>query len=87
MSMTAYNTLVYHWHHCVASARLGAAPRTMKSRVVRHTPVGRKGIRFLFRNPAAEPHTIRALVRVFVGVTQNDLETPSGDPGRVFFSV
>ena len=53
----------------------------------RHTPVGRKGIRFLFRNPAAEPHTIRALVRVFVGVTQNDLETPSGDPGRVFFSV
>ena len=24
---------------------------------------------------------------VFVGVTQNDLETPSGDPGRVFFSV
>lgn len=52
-----------------------------------HTPVGRKGIRFLFRNPAAEPHTIRALVRVFVGVTQNDLETPSGDPGRVFFSV
>lgn len=52
-----------------------------------HTPVGRKGIRFLFRNPAAEPHTIRALERVFVGVTQNDLETPSGDPGRVFFSV
>ena len=51
------------------------------------TPVGRKGIRFLFRNPAAEPQTIRALVRVFVGVTQRDLETPSGDPGRVFFSV
>ena len=51
------------------------------------TPVGRKGIRFLFRNPAAEPHTIRALVRVFVGVTQSDLETPSGDPGRVFFSA
>ena len=51
------------------------------------TPVGRKGIRFLFRNPAAEPHTIRALARVFVGVTQSDLETPSGDPERVFFSV
>lgn len=29
----------------------------------------------------------RALVRAFVGVTQHDLETPSGDPGRVFFSV
>ena len=40
------------------------------------TPVGRKGIRFLFRNLAAEPKKIRALVRVFVGVTQNDLETP-----------
>lgn len=52
-----------------------------------YTPVGRKGIRFQFRNPAAEPHTIRALVRVFVGVTQSDLETPSGDPRRVFFSV
>ena len=53
---------------------------------VSHT-VGRKGIRFLFRNPAAEPFDNRALVREFVGVTQQDLETPSGDPGRVFFSV
>ena len=52
-----------------------------------YTPIGRKGIRFQFRNPAAEPHKIRALVRVLVGVTQNDLETPSGDPERVFFSV
>ena len=51
------------------------------------TPMGRKGIRFLFRNPTAEPHTIRALVRVFVGVTQNDLEKPSGDPETVFFFV
>lgn len=64
-----------------------AAREGDRERKTRHTPVGRKGIRFLFRNPAAEPHTIRALVRVFVGVTQNDLETPSGDPGRVFFSV
>jgi len=47
----------------------------------------RMGIRFLFRNPAAEPRTIRALARVLVGVTQQDLETPSGDPGRVSFSV
>ena len=52
-----------------------------------NTRIGRKGIRFLFRNPAAEPHTIRALVKVFVGVPQNDLDTPSGDLGRVFFSV
>ncbi len=52
-----------------------------------NTPVGRKGIRFLFRNPAAEPSKSRALVREFVGVTQKDLETPSGDPGRVFFSA
>lgn len=51
------------------------------------TPDGRKGIRFLFRNPAAEPLISRALVREFVGATQKDLETPSGDPGRVFFSV
>ena len=41
-----------------------------------YTPVGRKGIRFLFRNPAAEPQKIRALVREFVGATQSDLETP-----------
>ena len=54
---------------------------------IKCTPVGRKGIRFLFRNPAAEPQKIRALARVFVGVTQSDLETPSGDPERVFFSV
>lgn len=53
----------------------------------RHTPVGRKGIRFLFRNPAAEPLISRALAREFVGATQKDLETPSGDPGRVFFSA
>lgn len=52
-----------------------------------HTPVGRKGIRFLFRNPAAEPLIIRALAREFVGATQKDPETPSGDPGRVFFSA
>ena len=52
-----------------------------------NTPIGRKGIRFLFRNPAAEPHTIWALVKVFVGVTPNDLDTPSGELGRVFFSV
>lgn len=64
-----------------------ACPRQARRKIKWHTPVGRKGIRFLFRNPAAEPHTIRALERVFVGVTQNDLETPSGDPGRVFFSV
>lgn len=51
------------------------------------TPDGRKGIRFLFRNPAAEPLISRALAREFVGATQKDLETPSGDPGRVFFSV
>ena len=51
------------------------------------TTVGQKRIWFLFRNPAAEPHTIRAPVRLFVGVIQNDLETPSGKPGRVFFSV
>ena len=44
-----------------------------------NTRIGRKGIRFLFRNPAAEPHTIRALVKVFVGLPQNDLDTPSGD--------
>ena len=52
-----------------------------------NTPVGRKGIWFLFWNPAAESHTIRAPVRLLVGVTQNDLETPSGDPERVFFCV
>jgi hypothetical protein len=40
---------------------------------------------FLFRNAAVEPYTIRALVRVHVEVTQNDLETPSADPGRVSF--
>lgn len=51
------------------------------------TTVGRKGIRFLFRNPAAEPYNSRALAREFVGATQKDLETPSGDPGRVFFSA
>ena len=54
---------------------------------LQHTPVGRKGIRFLFRNPAAEPLISRALVREFVGATQKDPETPSGDPGRVFFSA
>lgn len=80
MSMTAYDTRVFD------ALALPRAPREWSSSNG-HTPVGRKGIRFLFRNPAAEPHTIRALVRVFVGVTQNDLETPSGDPGRVFFSV
>lgn len=96
MSMTAYDTRVFAARASErARARvrvlLCAAPRSAAPRESsggnRHTPVGRKGIRFLFRNPAAEPHTIRALVRVFVGVTQNDLETPSGDPGRVFFSV
>lgn len=52
------------------------------------TPNGRKGIRFLFRNPAAEPLISRALPKgEFVGATQKDLETPSGDPERVFFSV
>lgn len=92
MSMTAYDTRVF------AAPRRAPPPSLARARVREwrsgggassngHTPVGRKGIRFLFRNPAAEPHTIRALVRVFVGVTQNDLETPSGDPGRVFFSV
>lgn len=82
MSMTAYDTRVL-------CCLLSPSPRRarVEERCNGHTPVGRKGIRFLFRNPAAEPHTIRALVRVFVGVTQNDLETPSGDPGRVFFSV
>ena len=54
-----------------------------------NTPIEQNGIRFLFRNPAAEPYTIRALVRMFIGVTQkkNEQETPSGDPGIVFFSV
>ena len=52
-----------------------------------YTPIGRKGIRFLFRNLAAEPLISRALAREFVGVTQKDPETPSGDPGRVFFSA
>ena len=37
--------------------------------------------------PGAEPSLIRALVREFVGATQKDPETPSGDPGRVFFSA
>lgn len=92
MSMTAYDTRVFaaRARACVCvRVSLYAAPRRAARDCSgnRHTPVGRKGIRFLFRNPAAEPHTIRALVRVFVGVTQNDLETPSGDPGRVFFSV
>lgn len=41
----------------------------------------------LFRNPAVEPHTIRTLVDVFFGVSENDLETPSTDPRRVFFFV
>ena len=30
---------------------------------MRHTLVGQKEIRFLFRNPAAEPHTIRIQFR------------------------
>lgn len=88
MSMTAYDTRVLLLRDLSLSLSLTErAERSGAERKDRHTPVGRKGIRFLFRNPAAEPHTIRALVRVFVGVTQNDLETPSGDPGRVFFSV
>lgn len=98
MSMTAYDTRVFaaRGRACARARAFHYAPRRAAPRrtarelpavTERHTPVGRKGIRFLFRNPAAEPHTIRALVRVFVGVTQNDLETPSGDPGRVFFSV
>lgn len=101
MSMTAYDTRVFAARararpkRRVASRPLPLRPGHPKAgrgggvggSSNGHTPVGRKGIRFLFRNPAAEPHTIRALVRVFVGVTQNDLETPSGDPGRVFFSV
>jgi hypothetical protein len=96
MSMTAYYTLVSVTHTSVrTNERRAQSPELRRAEFEkcaekerdRHTPVGRKGIRFLFRNPAAEPHTIRALVRVFVGVTQNDLETPSGDPGRVFFSV
>ena len=41
---------------------------------IRNTPIELKEIRFLFWNPAAEQQTIQALVRVFVGVTQNDLE-------------
>lgn len=57
------------------------------SLLIKITPNGRKGIRFLFRNPAAEPLISRALAREFVGATQKDLETPSGDPERVFFSV
>lgn len=84
MSMTAYHTLVQYSLFYCSNIIVCFDIRKLRRR---HTPVGRKGIRFLFRNPAAEPHTIRALVRVFVGVTQNDLETPSGDPGRVFFSV
>jgi len=75
------------WGHATRGERVRAKAVRKERETRAHTPVGRKGIRFLFRNPAAEPHTIRALVRVFVGVTQNDLETPSGDPGRVFFSV
>lgn len=57
------------------------------SLLIKITPNGRKGFRFLFRNPAAEPLISRALAREFVGATQKDLETPSGDPERVFFSV
>lgn len=86
MSMTAYrySSVSFFLRSPLAQRAPARASGFVRER---HTPVGRKGIRFLFRNPAAEPHTIRALVRVFVGVTQNDLETPSGDPGRVFFSV
>lgn len=52
-----------------------------------NAPVGRKGIRFLFRNPVAEPYFAGTRLRALVGVTQNDPETPAGGLGRVVFSL